>query len=200
MPQTKDKVLPLGKPRATKYLEIIAKRDGKRRAAQVEKEARALAEKADARVVRFEFVAEAAGVTLEQMADELAEHGIRTSPSNVRHGTLNGDRRRNTKPKAPAKTKPAKAKAATTAGEDGPGNARKATASKASPTKASSSSSKRGDVKPDPKRKQTTGHGSTKRSASSRKPAGSRGRAAGSSLSKSDQMRRLRERQASTKS
>ena len=203
MPQTKEKVLPLGKPRATKYLEIIAKRDGKRRAAQVEKKARELAAATpDARVVRFEFVAEAAGVTLEQMADELAEHGIRTSPSNVRHGTLNGERRRNGKTKAPEKKEPAKAKAATSAGKGGPGNARKATASKgSSPTKDSSSSSKpAAAAKPDPKHKRATGSGSAKRSASSRKPAGSRGRAAGSSLSKSAQMRQLREKQASAKS
>lgn len=192
MSKTATKPLPLGKPRATKYLEIIEQRDGKRKRAQVEKAAREIAAQQDppARVVRFEFVAEAAGVTLDQMAAELAEHGIRTSPSNVKHGALNG------------KTKTTDRKA--TVGKDGPGNARKATPSKAkgSPTtKASSSSKKRGaEVTPDPKHKPTTGSGSAKRSESSRKRAGSRGRAASSSPSKSQQTRKLREQQVSTRS
>lgn len=196
MPQTETKVLPLGKPRATKYLEIVEKRDGKRKRAQVEKRARELAAAADARVVRFEFVAEAAGVTLDQMASELAEHGIRTSPSNVRHGKLNGA----TKTKAPAKTT-TKTAAAKAPAKDGPGNARKATTSKkaSSPTTKASSTSGRA-AKPDPKEKSGTGRGSKKPSGSSPTRAGSRGRAVGSSLSKSAQTRKLREQQVSTRS
>jgi len=190
-------VLPLGRPRATKYLEIIAKRDGKRKAAAVEKKARELAAAADARVVRFEFVAEAAGVSLDQMAAELAEHGIRTSPSNVRHGKLNGG---TAKAKVGAKTTTKTRKTVKAPVEkDGPGNARKATAkTQPSPTKASSTSGS--DVKPDPKRKSATGRGSGKRSGSSPTRAGSRGRAAGSSPSKSAQTRKLREQQVSARS
>lgn len=200
MPNTKNapaKELPLGRPRATKYLEIIAKRDGKRKAAAVEKQARALAAAAGSKVVRFEFVAEAAGIPLDQMVSELREHGISTSPSNVRHGTLNGHGK--TKAKTPSKPTARKPVA-----KDGPGNARKATAKKsASPTgqpsaragKASSTSDR--PAKPDPRRKQTTGSGSKKRSVSSPTRAGSRGRAAGSSRSKSAQLRQLREKQAS---
>lgn len=197
MPQTEAKVLPLGRPRATKYLEIIEKRDGKRKRSAVEKKAREIAAQQDppARVVRFEYVAEAAGVTLDQMASELAEHGIRTSPSNVKHGTLNGKHRTKTAAKTSTKTA-----AKATAAKAAPGNARKATTKKASsPTSKASSTSGRA-AKPDPKRKQETGRGSTKRSASSPTRAGSRGRAAGSSLSKSAQTRKLREQQVSARS
>jgi len=200
MPQTKDKVLPLGKPRATKYLEIIEKRDGKRKAAAVEKKARELAAAEGSRVVRFEFVAEAAGITLDQMAAELAEHGIRTSPSNVRHGTLNGTAKTKAKTETKTTKKTARAKPAA---KDGPGNARKATASKKAspkPTASSSSSKSRDAVKPDPKPGARTATGSGKRNGSSRKRAGSRGPAAGSSLSKAAQTRQLREKQASTRS
>jgi hypothetical protein len=201
MPNTKTapaKQLPLGKPRATKYLEIIAKRDGKRKAAAVEKRAREIAAQQDppAKVVRFEFVAEAAGITLEQMAEELREHGISTSPSNVKHGTLQA--------RTPGKTRTSTKTAAKTAAKDGPGNARKATTRKATspsgaPAKSSTSkaSSSSRPAKPDPKSGTKTGGGSRKRSASSRTPAGSRGRTAGSSHSKSAQMRQLREKQAS---
>lgn len=189
MPNTKTapaKELPLGRPRATKYLEIVASRDGKRKAAAVEKKARELAAADGATVVRFEYVAEAAGIDLDQMAVELREHGISTSPSNVKRGTLR-----------PAKR--TKKMAAKTAAKDGPGNARPATAkTQPSPTRTSKASSRSGkDVKPDPKSRQATATGSRKRNGSSPTPAGSRGRAAGSSHSKSAQLRKLREKQAS---
>lgn len=180
---------PLGKPRATAYLALLEKRLGKRKTKQIEARARELADENGERVVRFEFVAMAADVPLEQMVAELKEQGIRTSPKDVKYGSLNGQAK--TAPKARAK--------ADTAGKGGRGNARKSAATK-QPSTATSGRTVAGDkreVKPDPKGKQTN-RGSAKQSASSRKPKARRAPAAGSSRpSKTAQMRRQREQKAS---
>lgn len=189
MPKTDKKPLELGKPRATKYMEILTKRLGKRKAAVIEGRARELAEEAGQRVVRFEFVAQAAGVPMQQMLDELAAEGIRTSPRDVRFGTV--EPTNGAAPAAKTKKTPA-TKAPASAGKGGRGNARKATASKPSPKTRS------GKTSSGPKPKPKTATGSAKRNGSSRKDSARSGRAASSSASpKTDQLRRLREQKAS---
>lgn len=191
-----DKPLPLGKPRATAYLAIIEKRDGKRKATAVEKKARELAAEANQRVVRFEFIAQAAGVPLQQMLDELSEQGIRTTAKDVRFGTVEAKAKTNGKPKAETKA------ASKPASKAGRGNGRKATgkeapAPKLDETLTAAAGAKR-TAKPDPKSKAGTKRGSAKQSASSRKAPARRGRAASSSApSKTAQQRRQREQKVS---
>lgn len=183
MPKTDKKPLELGRPRATAYMEILTKRLGKRKAAVIEGRARELAEQAGERVVRFEYVAEAAGVPLQDMLDELDAVGIKTRPKDVRvKASTNGSA-------ASVATEAAKP-----AGKGGPGNARKATATRSS----SKAPAKKKAARPAPTARPKIKAGSAKQNGSSRKVSARKGRAASSSASpKTDQLRRLREKQAS---